>query len=71
MIIQMEPTAHLVVIDGVECRLWNAVTESGSQCFVFVHRIALPVDVTIHPDDEKEFSELFEGWKPKIIRISE
>jgi hypothetical protein len=46
MKIQMEPTSYIVDVDGVECRLWNAITEKGTQCFIFVHRIALPQDGT-------------------------
>ena len=67
MIIQMEPTEHIVIVDDIECRLWNALTEKGTQCFVFVHRIALPYDGTSHPDDLKEFDELFVGFKPIVI----
>lgn len=41
MRIQMEPSGPVVKLDGVECRVWNGVTEAGVQCFVFVHRIAV------------------------------
>lgn len=68
MRIQMEPTAHLVVVDGVECRVWNAITERGSRCFVFVHRIALPDGEETQSDDQEEFDELFLGWTPTVIR---
>lgn len=60
MLIQMERTAHVFIVDGVKCRLWKAVTERGSPCLVLVHRIAIPDDGTAHPDDEKEFNEQFE-----------
>jgi hypothetical protein len=34
-------STHIVLeLDGVECRVWNATTESGEQCFLFVHRVA-------------------------------
>jgi hypothetical protein len=66
--IQMEPTELITDLDGVECRLWNAVTERGTQCFVYAHRIAVPSDGTAHPDDIKEFEELFEGWTPITMR---
>lgn len=65
MKIQMEPTEHIVAMDGVECRVWNGVTENDIQCFVFVHRIAVRND-----QDAKEFDELFEGWIPvEIIEL--
>lgn len=54
MKILMESTEHVVTVDGVECRVWNAVTEKNhTQCFVFVHRIAVRNDA-----DAKEFEEL-------------
>jgi hypothetical protein len=55
MKIQMESTEHVITVDGVECRVWNAVTENNTQCFVFVHRIAVR-----RADDQQEFSVLFE-----------
>lgn len=70
MTIQMVPTEHIVTLDGVECRLWNAVTERGSHCFVFVHRIAIPDSEETHPEDNNEFMELFEGFKPGVIKAS-
>ena len=34
-------STHIVLeLDGVECRVWNATTENGDQCFLFVHRVA-------------------------------
>lgn len=68
MIIQMEPTTHIVMVDGVECRLWNAITERGSQCFVFVHSVALPQNGEAHADDQREFEEMFEERKPRVIK---
>jgi hypothetical protein len=35
-----ESTHILIELDGVECRVWNATTEGGDQCFLFVHRVA-------------------------------
>ena len=68
VIIQMQPTEHIVTLDGVECRLWNAITARGSQCFVFVHRIALPNDADTNHEDQAEFDELFESWTPILIK---
>lgn len=53
--ILMESTKHIVMLDGVECRVWNAVTENETQCFVFVHRLAVR-----NSEDQKAFGELFE-----------
>lgn len=65
MKIQMEPTEHVVTVDGVECRIWNAVTENNTQCFVFVHRIAIRKD----DPGKKEFDALF--CDVPIMEISE
>jgi hypothetical protein len=67
--IQMEPTEHIITIDGVECRVWNAITDRDTQCFIFVHRIAVPDGRHVDPEDWKDLQQLFEGWTPKIIRI--
>jgi hypothetical protein len=40
MRVQMVPTDIVTTLDGVECRVWNGVTEDHKQVFVFVHRIA-------------------------------
>lgn len=67
MKIQMEPSEHIVLLDGVECRVWNAVTERGTQCFLFIHRIGLRSDETTDPDDQREFDEMFVSWQPVMM----
>lgn len=42
MRIQAEPTQQLVPLNGVTCRVWNAVTEDGEQVFLFVAKVAIP-----------------------------
>lgn len=44
MRIQIEPTEIMTELDGVPVRVWNGITEAGTQCFVFVHRIAVSSD---------------------------
>jgi hypothetical protein len=39
--VQAEPTTILLEVDGVPCRIWNAVTDQGEQVFLFVHRVAI------------------------------
>jgi len=41
MKVQMEVTDKITIIDGVKVRLWEGVTEGGTKCKVFVHRIAV------------------------------
>lgn len=43
--IQAEPSQIIVNLDGVECRVWNAITETGEQIFLFVHRVASPSEI--------------------------
>jgi hypothetical protein len=44
--IQIEPTEILAKLDGVECRVWNGITEDDKQVIVFVHRIASKDDLS-------------------------
>lgn len=41
MKITIESTDTIATLDGVKCRLWHGVTEDGTPCAVFVHRIAV------------------------------
>lgn len=40
----IESTDKLTDMDGVQVRLWEGVTEAGTRCRVFVHRIAVRDD---------------------------
>lgn len=64
MKILMESTPHLVTVDGIECRIWNAVTETDIQCLVFVHRVAVR-----NSENQQEFSELFETPIAEVMVI--
>jgi len=44
MRITIEATGLLTELDGVECRLWEGVTDQGTPCKVFVHRVAVHED---------------------------
>jgi hypothetical protein len=57
----MESTDHIVSLDGVECRVWNAVTETNIQCFVFVHLIAVR-----ELEDRSEFAVLLERPEKEV-----
>jgi len=64
MKILMESTPHVVTVDGIECRIWNAVNEDNTQFLVFVHRIAVR-----NSDDQREFSELIEMPAAEVMVI--
>ena len=64
MKILMESTEMIVKLGGVECRIWNAVTEDGTQCYVFVRRIAVR-----EPHDKEAFSILFDRPEEEVLLI--
>lgn len=41
MKIEIEATELLTVLDGVQVRAWRGRTERGTECVVFVHRVAV------------------------------
>lgn len=40
----VSPTAQTLSFDGVEARIWNAVTESGAPFHLAVHRVAVDLE---------------------------
>jgi hypothetical protein len=63
--ITIESTGRRAKVDGVPCSFWDGVSESGTRCVVFVHRIAVNLD-----DDHSEFeSGLMEAPKPDKVEI--
>lgn len=66
MKIQMEPTSNIVELDGVECRIWIAVTDKNTHCLVFVNRIAV-----IDGEADEEFSDLFDCWKDVNLKTAD
>lgn len=65
MRVQIEPTELVVDLNGVQARVWNGITESGVQVFVFVHRVA--VRSTEHAAAfERELIEM-PGIRPVLV----
>jgi len=44
MKLSIEATDQLTHMEGVAVRVWKGKTETGVDCFVFVHRIAVRQD---------------------------
>lgn len=65
MKITIESTEKLTDLGGVRVRLWEGVTEAGSKCYVFVHRIAVHRD----QDAEQFDRELKEQMPPGADRV--
>ena len=51
MRVEAEPTELFVDVNGVQCRVWNALTEDGKQMFLFVSLIATREDFSAGFDD--------------------
>ena len=51
MKLTIESTTQLTEIDGVPVRLWKGITEQGTACLVFVHRLAVAPEA-----DAEEFA---------------
>lgn len=63
MKIAIESTDQITSYGGVAVRVWKGVTEKGTPCFVFVHRIAVS-----ELKDQAEFQkELQEALPPAQI----
>jgi hypothetical protein len=63
--ITIESTGRIAKFDGVQCSFWSGVTESGAECVVFVHRIAVSGD-----GDVAEFDrELRAATAPTSVEI--
>jgi len=63
MKIQIPATENVTKIEGVPVRLWEGITEVGTKCKVFVHRIAVH-----NSDDSSQFEkELQEQMPPSIV----
>lgn len=59
MIITITATEKLTDINGVPVRLWEGVTDQGTKCKVFVHRLVVHKD-----EDQKAFEEEFTEQMP-------
>jgi hypothetical protein len=66
MKILMESTPHLATVDGIECRVWNGITENETQCFVFVHRVAVR-----NSDDKRDFLDLCETDSAEVMIVGQ
>jgi len=65
MRILIESTDQILELNGVPVRVWNGTTESGIECLVFVHRIAIHKDA----DNEAFERELFEQIPPIQVGV--
>lgn len=68
MRLQIEPTGHIADVDGVQCRIWNGVSESGAGVIVFVATLAVKDDEP--PAVIAQFErELLEIGPPRIVAL--
>jgi len=65
MKLKIESTNLTTRIDGVKVRLWRGMTETGTPCNVFVHRIAVEMGA-----DSTEFDrQLREQLPPAELTV--
>lgn len=55
--VAIAPTEETVQLDGVPCRVWHGITQSGHPILVFVHRVMIderhqddPLLAFLHPE---------------------
>lgn len=62
----IEMSDELVLVDGVICRIWNGTADNDMAVRVYVHRVAVPIDL---PQDEfkKELLELAAPQKEEVV----
>lgn len=59
MKVQLESTTKLIMLNGIQCRVWEGATEAGIACFAFIPRIG------IHQDsDASEFERDLQECRP-------
>lgn len=59
----VSPTPAVVMLDGVECRVWTARDDTGRTCHLFVHRVGTDDPVLQSIFD----AELLEQPHPLVI----
>ena len=69
MMILIEATDDIAVIDGVECRRWKGKSENGTDCHVFVHRIAVANDRDQKPFERELCEKLPPGRQPVDVAM--
>ena len=65
MKITMTATEKITQLDGVPVRVWEGVTEAGTKCICFVHRIAVH-----NSEDSGQFERELAEQLPPGISIS-
>lgn len=66
MRITIESTEHTTEINGVPVRHWKGVTDSGVECEVFVHRIAVRAD-----RDREAFERELEEFRTEMDALGQ
>ncbi len=65
MRIIIESTEKLTDMDGVDVRVWRGVTQRGTKCHVFVHRLAV-----LETEDQREFERELNETIPPGRKVS-
>jgi hypothetical protein len=62
----LEISDEMAVIDGVICRIWNGFADNGVPVRVYVHRVAVPIELPQCSFKEKLF-EMAAPQKEDIV----
>ena len=66
MTITITATQNVTYLDGVKARVWEGITDRGTKCIVFVHRVAVANDSDCSQFDQ----ELAEQMPPgRIVEL--
>lgn len=69
MKLTIESTDQLTTMDRMPVRVWKGVTESGIECFVFVHRVAVRNDADCNQFDAELNKQLPPGRHSDLRKI--
>lgn len=64
MKLTIESTSDIVLLNGIETRVWKGTTDNGIECDVYVARIS-----TDKYNDISEFESLMSVDKPLLVKL--
>jgi hypothetical protein len=51
--VQLESTTKIVKLNGIDCRVWEGITEHGIKCHAYIPRIAASPDQDLSQFDQE------------------
>lgn len=71
MKVTIQPTTKIVVVDGIQARVWEGTTEAGIPVALIVSRITPMIDPDVEESKStiKEFSESLKQVQPPSAEV--